>query len=188
MERPVSPKAKVYLDTNVASARTRRDEKDELAAIDQIFEWNHSGTIILGTSHHTQREMERVPSPQHQAGLKSGLSEVDLTRDDHKVLGFHTQTDQYGGCISNPLITDIVDEQLYADILAILVTGLTSRKKKEKAKDDAKHMMYAVHSGFDYFLTHDKGILSRRAKLEKRCPSIQIRKPSQFVAKYNQGC
>ena len=61
MERPVSPKAKVYLDTNVASARTRRDEKDELAAIDQIFEWNHSSTIILGTSHHTQREMERVP-------------------------------------------------------------------------------------------------------------------------------
>ena len=163
---------KVYLDNDVASAISRRDlDEAELEAIDQLLEAKRSGNLDLGTSRQSPREMERAPS-QHQAKLKTGLSELALAEDDHKVLGFHMQTDQYGGCISNPLVTDIVDDQLYSDLL---VAGLK--------KDDAKHLMYAVHNGYERFLTCDGGILSRKTAIEKRCPSIRIQKPSELVAK-----
>ena len=137
-------------------------------AIDQLLEANRSDKLALGTSRQSPREIERAPS-QHQAKLKTGLSELDLAKDDHKVLGFHTQADQYGGCICTPLVTDIVDDPLYSDLLA---AGL--------ATDDAKHLMYAIHNGYQRFLTCDNGILSRRVGLEKRCPSIRIQMPSDL--------
>lgn len=169
----------VYFDNDVASAVSRRDwDKAELDAIDRLLEAKRAGKIALGTSCQSPREMERAPTP-HQAKLKTGLSELDLAKDDHKVLGFHTQTDQYGGCISNPLVTDIVEDQLYSDLLA---GGLRT--------DDAKHLMYAVDNGYQRFLTCDNGILSRRVGLEKRCPSIRIQRPSELAAELSVvgGC
>ncbi|MDP2682053.1 MAG: hypothetical protein Q8P28_04480 [Deltaproteobacteria bacterium] len=161
---------KVYLDNNVASAISRRDmDKAELEAIDQLLEAKRSVNLDLGTSCQSLREMERAPS-NHRAKLKTGLSEVAEVEDDHKVLGFHTQTDQYGGCITNPLVTDIVNDKLYSDLLA---SGLKD--------DDAKHLMYAVHNGYQRFLTCDGGILSRKTTLGKICPLIRIQKPSELI-------
>ena len=161
---------KVYLDNDVASAISRYDlDKVELDAIDQLLNWMHSGKIVIGTSRQSLREMDRAPF-QYQAGLKTGISGLGLAENDHKVLGFHMQTDQYGGCISYPLVTDVVDEQLHS---AFLDAGLKT--------DDRMHLMYAVHNGYQRFLTCDKGILSRRIDLERLCPSIQIQKPSELV-------
>ncbi|MBU0719495.1 MAG: hypothetical protein KJ749_14715 [Planctomycetes bacterium] len=171
---------KVYLDNDVASAISQHDcDRAQRDAIDLLLEANRSGNLAVGTSRQSPREMERAP-PQHQAKLKTGLSELDLAKDDHKVLGFHTQTDQHGGCISNPLVTDIVDGQMYEDLLA---AGLKT--------DDAKHLMYAVHNGYQRFLTCDNGILSRRADFEKRCcPSMRIQRPSELAAELSDatGC
>ena len=161
---------KVYLDNDVASGISNRDlGKAEQDAIDQLLNWQHSGKIEVGTSRQAIREMERAPF-QYQAKLKTGISNLGLAENDHRVLGFNMQTDQYGGCISYPLVTDVVDEQLYSDLLD---AGLKT--------DDAKHLMYAVHNGYQRFLTCDNGILERRIDLEKRCPSIQIQKPSELV-------
>ena len=76
-------------------------------------------------------------------------------------------------------MTDIVDEQLYDDLLA---AGLEP--------DDAKHLMYAVHNGYQRFLTLDKKILNRRDDLEKRCPSIRIQQPSKLTSELSitPGC
>ena len=168
---------KVYLDNDVVSAISRRDcDMAELGAIDLLLEANRSGNLAVGTSRHSPREMERAPS-QHQAKLKTGLSELELAKDDHKVLGFHTQTDQHGGCISNPLVTDIVDGKMYEDLLA---AGLKT--------DDAKHLMYAVHNGYQRFLTCDNGILCRRGVLENRCcPSMRIQRPSELAAEFSDA-
>ena len=101
---------KVYFQNEVACAITRRFstwDKAELDAIDQLLVLaKSSDKVVLGTSRQSPREMERAPV-QHQAKLKAGLSELALAEDDHKVLGFHTQTDQYGGCITTPLVTDM---------------------------------------------------------------------------------
>jgi hypothetical protein len=81
---------KAYFDNDVVSAITRRDwDKAELAAIDQLLGMKRSGTIVLGASRQSLREMERAPS-QHQAKLKTGLAELVLAEDDHILLGFHT--------------------------------------------------------------------------------------------------
>ncbi len=99
-----------------------------------------------------------------------GLTGLELAKDDHKVLGSYTTTDRLGGCTSIPLVTDIVNEPLYS---ALFSFGIKV--------DDAKHLMYAIHNGFDYFVTRDKGILNRRAQVEALSASIRVRKPADAV-------
>ena len=167
---------KIYFENTVISAITRRDyDKAEQDAIDQLIDWARANCVVIGTSCQSPREMERAPS-EYQAKLKTGLSEPDLAKDDHKVLGFHMQMDQLGGWISSPLVTDIIDEPLYSDLLA---AGLKS--------DDAKHLMYAVHNGYQRFVTLDRDFLKRRVELEKHCPSIRILSPSECL-RGNSGC
>ncbi len=162
---------RAYLDNNVTSAITRGDLKaPELAALRKLLALRRLGKLILETSRQSVREMERA-KPQYQAKLKEGLSEVGLAENDHKVLGSYTLADQYGGFICNPLVTDIIDEDLYRQLVN---AGLES--------DDAKHLMYAVHNAFDRFVTCDKDFLNRRDDLEKRCGPIQIQKPSELAA------
>ena len=125
---------RVYLDNNVGSAIRRRDcEPAEIDAILQLLEWGRAGVIMLGTSRQSLREMERAP-PQNRGDLKEGLTDLEIAKDDHKLLGSYTLTDPCGGYICNPLVTDIVDEPLYSRLLD---AGLKP--------DDAKHFMYAVH-------------------------------------------
>src|SRR5215470_13218957 len=150
---------RVYFDNDVVSPISRRDwDNSELDAIDRLLDAKRTSTIVLGASRQSLREIERAPS-QYQAKLKTGLSELILAENDHIVLGFNSHTDQYGGYICNPMVSDIIDEQMYS---AFLASGLK--------EDDAKHLMYAVHNGYQRFLTCDNGILSRRIGLEKHCP------------------
>jgi hypothetical protein len=67
-------------------------------------------------------------------------------------------------------VTDIVNEPLYS---ALLSFGIKA--------DDAKHLMYAIHNGFGYFVTRDKGILNRQAQVEAHSASIRVRKPTDVV-------
>jgi hypothetical protein len=159
-----------YLDNDVSSAISRRDlDKAELDAIDKLLDWKRSGKIIIETSRHSLREMERAPF-QYRAKLKEGIADLSLAKDDHRVLGFHMQSDLYS-CIACPLVTDIVDEQLYSDF-----------RNAGLKMDDAQHLMYAVHNGYRRFLIGNKDFLGRRVALEKRCPSIHIQKPSEAVS------
>lgn len=168
---------RVYFDNDVASAISRRDwDTAEQDAIDRLLEWNRAGRIVLGSSRQSAREMERAPL-QHQAQLKTGLSGLNISTDDHRVLGFYSLTDQLGGFVSNPMVTDVVNESLYSDLTSY---GLKA--------DDAKHLMYAVHQGFQRFLTCDRGILNRRAAIENRCSTLKVQKPSEFVAELTSGC
>jgi hypothetical protein len=162
---------RVYLDNDVTSAITQRDQKDpaEAAAIDRLLEWSDS-KVELATSRQSPREMERAPVG-YQAGLKAGLSGLQIAVNDHQVLGSFNLSDPYGGCVCNPIVTDVVDDALYSGLIS---TGLRP--------DDAKHLMYAVHNGYQRFLTWDKHFLSRKAELATLCPSIDIQKPSEFVA------
>jgi hypothetical protein len=167
---------RVYLDNDVTSAISRRAcERAELAAVDQLLEWKRAGKIILDTSRQSPREMDRAPR-EHQDGLKEGLADLGMAPIDHQALGSYTLTDPYGGSICNPLVKDIVDESLYSDFLA---TGLGA--------DDAKHLMYAVHNGYERFVTWDRHFINRRTILEKRCPAILIRKPSELVGELSKA-
>jgi hypothetical protein len=140
---------RVYLENTVVSTRTRRNcSQEELDAIDQLYRWSESRDIVIGeyefgTSRHTRREMERAPA-QYQAKLKSALEGPEIAKDDHKVVGSHTQTDPLGGCISNVFSSDTPDEELYSKLRG---TGLD--------EDDAKHLLYAVGNKYERFVTLD---------------------------------
>lgn len=157
----------IYFDNDVSSAITRRDLSDvEIIALDQLLAWRDARKFLLGTSRQSHREMERAPS-QHQHQLKAALAGLDIASDDHKLLGFSTSR-----FFAGPLITDIVDEELHAKLLA---TGLK--------KDDAHHFMYAAHNGFAWFVTMDRNFLNRSDVLASVCPSIGVCKPSELVSK-----
>src|SRR5262245_27663783 len=131
---------KVYLDNDLFATIGRGQGKPiELAAVDQLWRWHNSGLIVLGTSRQTPREMERVSS-KDEADLKASVSGVAMAPRDHEVLDFHTSMDHLGGCITCPLITDLIGEPLYRELVA---AGL---------KDgDARHLMYAARNDFDRF-------------------------------------
>jgi hypothetical protein len=114
--------------------------------------------------------MERVPE-QYRDGLKQGLAGLNISQDDHVVLGVNTSSDRYGGYICQPLVSDLIDEPLYSRLRA---AGLE--------KDDAKHLMYAFHQGYEWFVTKDHHFLNQRDALEALCHTIQIRTPSELVA------
>ncbi|HUE72049.1 MAG TPA: hypothetical protein VMP01_14275 [Pirellulaceae bacterium] len=165
---------RAYLENSVVSSITRRQAPDsELQALDQLQQMQEAGKIVLGTSRQSPREIERAPV-QHQTALKEGLHGLDIAADDHRVLGSFTLSDPYGGSICNPIVTDIVDDSLYADLRG---AGLEP--------DDAKHFMYAAENGYDWFVTWDKDFLSRKEAIEK-FGSIKIGKPSELVAALSQ--
>jgi hypothetical protein len=161
---------RVYFDNNVASAISKRDiNQVQMTAIDAILQMRNSGRIGIGTSNQTPREMEQAPA-QYQGSLKSGIADLDHANVDHRLVGFQCQGDQIGGYVCYPLISDVVDDTLYARLLAI---GLKP--------NDAKHLMYAVKSDYDRFLTMDSDFTARRPALQSICPSIRICTPSELV-------
>ncbi len=162
---------RVYLDNMCVSAITRHHLKgDEQKALDFLRDWHNAGKIVLETSRQSPREMERAPK-KYQLELKKGLKGLSLATKDHEVVGFQTQIDQYGGVISNPLVSDIVDKDLYGNLLGL---GLKP--------DDAKHYLYAAQNGYERFITLDKHFLNKREKLMEVCSTIFIQKPSALVA------
>jgi predicted nucleic acid-binding protein len=72
----------------------------------------------------------------------------------------------------SPMVSDIVDEALFADLKAM---GLPN-------DSDARHLMYAVENKCDRFVTLDPDFLDRRDALHVRCPTIRIVRPSELAA------
>ena len=78
--------------------------------------------------------------------------------------------DYLGGFITNPLVTDIVDDALFA--------ALNAQGLRDAA---ARHLMYAVCNACDRFVTLDPDFLDRRDALEAQCRGLRIVKPSELV-------
>jgi hypothetical protein len=70
-----------------------------------------------------------------------------------------------------PIITDLVDEQMFNDLRSI---GLK--------ESDARHFMYAAANGCERFLTLDSDFLDRKQLLEARWPAVVVLKPSELAA------
>ena len=166
---------KVYLDNVIVSGRIRSDlEPTELAAVQRLEQPPYRDELQIVTSRESWREQERTHDPRIRAALRHGQADVPVVQNDHAVLGFSQSQDQYGGFVANPLVTDIVDESLFAILRA---EGLDS--------EDARHLMYAVCNGCQRFVTLDPDFLGRRAQLETRCRGLRILKPTELVASHS---
>ncbi len=164
---------RVYLDNVAASGRVLGDLEPaiEREALRQIEEAHRAGVIKRVTSRESWREQERTKDPAKRAKLEAARGEVSAVATDHVVLGFQTEMGTQGTTVVGPLVTDVVDEALFADLTAI---GLEAA--------DARHLMYAATNACVRFVTLDRDFLDRRSALQARCQSMHIVKPSELAA------
>lgn len=165
----------IYLDNDVASSISKNDlDPTQQVSLDKLLRAYERGCVEMRVSRHSDREMERAPS-EYQLILKRGIQDLSRVPNDHKVLGYFKLTDPYGGFISNPIVTDIPNLPLFENLLS---TGLR--------KDDAQHLLYAVMNGMEFFVTCDKGILSKKTQIEGILVSaschMAIRTPYELYA------
>jgi predicted nucleic acid-binding protein len=165
---------RVYFDTVITSGRVSRDlsPPEEMAAVDRLELFHEEGQIKRVSSKWSQIEQTRTKNPVTRFAFRERWNEVSVVQPDHKLLGFNSVDMGRRGFINSPLITDIVDEEVFTKLKAV---GLEDT--------DAKHVMCAIVGKCDVFVTLDtKDILPRRVAVEAACPEIRIRKPTELLA------
>jgi hypothetical protein len=163
---------RVYLDNVAASGRVIGDlAHSEMEALREIDEAHSAGLIKRVTSRESWREQDRTRDPVKRAKLEAARTDVSVVATDHVMLGLSDLDAPHVTPGVTPVVTDIVDEALFADLKSI---GL-----KEA---DARHLMYAVTNACVRFVTLDPDFTERRTPLEARCPSLRIVKPSELAA------
>jgi len=163
---------KVYLDNVIASALVRDDlaSPEEQRALKLLQEHRNFGKLEIVTSRESWREQDRTRCEKTREELRSSRDKTPVVSEDHKLLGFNSVDLGYRGFISSPLMTDIVDEVMFAELRA---AGLKS--------GDARHLMYALCNGCVRFVTTDPDFLNRRLAIEAAYPKIRIMKPSETL-------
>jgi hypothetical protein len=162
---------RVYLDNVAASGRVLNDlSAGEMAAIARIERAHAVGGLKRVTSRESWREQEKTRDLAKREALEAARDEVSVVQADHVVMGFASDFGPRGTSVAYPLVSDIVDPPLFADLQRL---GL-----KEA---DARHFMYAVTNHCDWFVTTDRDFLDRRDSLQTRCPRIRIGRPSDVA-------
>lgn len=154
---------KAYLDTNVVSAIARDHIPQESAAVENLLRASEQGRVELLTSRVTEEEIARYSG----AGQRVLDRVYRLIRkvayvETSTLLGFNSYGDRYTW-ISSPLMED---DPTWARLKAI---GLDHK--------DAHHVMVAIKSSCDLFLTCDGGILHHHSQIEKEF-GIRLLRPS----------
>jgi hypothetical protein len=164
---------RVYYDNVIASGLVTRDiaPDSERVAVDEIEAAHAAGQIKRVTSRESWREQERTRDDTRRSRLESARDLVSVVQADHRVLEFANIDGPFGTIAANPIVTDLVDEPLFADLKAL---GLKDA--------DARHFMYAAANSCDCFITLDPDFLGRKQMLEERCPSLRVMKPSELAA------
>ncbi len=163
---------KVYLDNVIASSLVRDDlaSFEERSALKRVQEHPNLERLEVVTSRQSWREQDRTRSARTREQLRSSRERTAVVSWDHTVLGSNSIDLGYWGFISSPLVTDIVDEPMFA------------RLQAEGLKDgDARHLMYALCNGCDRFVTTDPDFLDRCSALEATYPGIRIVRPSELL-------
>jgi predicted nucleic acid-binding protein len=159
---------KIYCETSCLPHNIR-DEKSqgELAAIKVLakkFDLYGSRFVrheVLNTNNEVQRNFLIVECDSLKPVLK-----------DEKLLGFHTNYDQFGGFVCCPMIADTHDDALCEEL-----------KKQGLEPADAQHITQAVCNDCGIFLTRDeRTIIKPHGQwLETRLYPLKLLRPSQLL-------
>ncbi|SPE45522.1 hypothetical protein SBA7_880014 [Candidatus Sulfotelmatobacter sp. SbA7] len=166
-----------YCDTDTLfsnAARHARDAKSqaEATAIRSLMSKHDQGKIRLLRSNVARRELENTADVRQRDSLRKEFFERVPVAKDEKLLGFDTQyTDPYGGFVTNPLVSDVQDERLCAE----LENSLKLRKF------DAQQLGQAISNQCGTFLTRDSDFLKSAGTIEQRY-GIKVLPPSVFDA------
>ena len=162
----------IYADNDVVSGFGKRDfPPPEMKALEVVEDLHSSGRLNLRTSLLALREIEDYQDDQRRGAVEAVYRRLEKIPfvEDHKLLGFHSQWDSQGG-ITYPLLED--------DPISLALRGMGIKRT------DAHHVMLAIRSGCDVFLTCDGGVLEHRAEIENRF-SIRPMRPSDLVERFS---
>jgi hypothetical protein len=163
----------VYLDNCIVSGEARHDlsPSHELSAVSVLRTLEAAGQIELFTSRLSWHEQARTKEPLVRAQLEAARSDTSTVPIDTKHLGGRMQPLHGGGFISVPLLTDILDSDLYNDVRALGLKDI-----------DARHLVHAHCNNCTWFVTTDPDFAAIAGKLEARCPGLRIALPSFAAA------
>jgi uncharacterized protein YjbI with pentapeptide repeats len=177
-EAHIDPPAKGYLDTNLVSAFARNDYPGETEALVILGAAAKEGRFKLVTSQVTKAEISRCTGPhkQQMEFMYHLLTDVPFIESERHT-GFDDHWDDESGGWSNPKYTP---DHVWAKLREI---GLDAT--------DAHHVMLAIKSNCDVFLTCDgASILKWRQQIEVAFPPIERKRRSytaltgsEFVAR-----
>lgn len=162
---------KLYLDTMLVSHKVKKEQLADAAAFEKVEDAHAAGTIQQVTSEVVAREIARLPAdrrdklmPAYYTMDKVQMIEAQITR------GYCAQTDPYGGFTSWAIVDD---QPTWSRLRQI---GLDSA--------DAHHVMVAIETGCDVFLTCDRRTIlnPHRQSIEQMYPSIKLRTPTEWAA------
>ena len=168
-------KLKIYLDNNIVSGISKGDlRRSEMDALDQLLTSDERGEVDLFTSEVTHKEINQYEDDEIRADIEAiyfRLRRVEFL-DDHRVLGFHIQSDQLGGSVSNPLVED--------DLMARALREIGLHRM------GAHHLMLAIKARCDVFLTCDeKTIIRFRHEIQEQF-DISVLMPTEVISAYIQ--
>ena len=161
---------RVYRDNNLLGPNAE-EHKTETEALQRIEAEQRAGRWQLEwvVSRRTANELEKAPDIARKEGLRAAYDAATHVGDDHTVKGFSSVDLGAAGFVTTPLVEDVPDERIFAELCEM---GLDVM--------DARHLTVAIHNRCDYFLTMDKKVLSRRAKIAARYRTIDVMKPSDL--------
>jgi hypothetical protein len=142
-----------------------------MTAVRKIEACAQRDQLKIVTSREAWREQDRTRDADLRSQFEEDRRNVEVVRDDHRMLGASARYDNHGNWYANcPILTEIVDETLFA---ALKTEGLEDA--------DARHFMYAVHNGCDRFVTLDPHFLDRRPQLQAMGRGMLIQRPSDLA-------
>jgi hypothetical protein len=161
----VETRLKIYCDTSTLPGNASEKEQ---AALKQLTEEHE----MFG-SHLVRYEAGNTKNVDKRNRLIAEHDALAPIPKDEKLLGFNTQDDGCRGFTSSPIISDVQDEGICAELMA---RGLDQR--------DAEHITQAVSNDCDVFLTRDERTIINRHRewLEQRFPKLKVRLPSELLA------
>jgi hypothetical protein len=161
----------IYCDTNTLFNNIN-NEPIELAALKRLLAAHRAGSIVMRRSLVNLREVMDTEELTKQQALVADYEQLEPISKDEKVHGFHNQADQYGGFISNPLVSDVQDEAICREL-----------EQRGLERRDAQHITQAACNDCDVFLTRDRKTIigPHRSWLENRFLRLKIRLPSELA-------
>ncbi|SRR5579885_697599 len=141
----------IYCDTdtlwNNIERHVHNDEKSarELSALQRLISDHKAGRCKLVRSRVALRELDRTKNQEHKNKLRADYEALEQIPRDERLCEFHTNYDQFGGFITNPIVSDLQDDNLYKQLL--------ERGFRDK---DAQHLTQAICNNCEVFLTRDE--------------------------------
>jgi hypothetical protein len=177
-------KPQIYCDTDTLWNNIERHAAEdiksarELSSLEKLIAENKSGHCVLLRSRVALRELDRTKNQVHRNKLRADYESLEKIPNDERLCGFHTNFDQFGGFITNPIISDIQDDNLYRRL-----------RERGLATNDAEHLTQAICNRCDIFLTRDEQTIigPHRGWLESQFPPLKIRLPSELVAELTRS-